>query len=108
MLLYDKIIKLLLQHYRGETFQWLASNALGYAAYLAADSEKEPTSASANNLNKMALRNYLKLFPGGVEAVQKKKTEKKPTDKVQGIFFYYILNFAKVLLIASNTLPLYT
>ena len=53
------------------------SDALGYAAFIVASSEKEPPSTDARWLNKMALKNYLRLFPEGLEAIQLKKGEKQ-------------------------------
>lgn len=62
--------------FRKETFQWLLTNALGYAAFLVVSSEKDKPSADARWLNKQALKNFMSFFPEAVEAIELKRKEK--------------------------------
>ncbi|XP_045208403.2 uncharacterized protein LOC123560232 [Mercenaria mercenaria] len=63
--------------FRNETFKWLVSNSLGYAAFIVVSSQNDPASADERWVNKMALKNYLSLFPEGLEAINIKKLEKQ-------------------------------
>lgn len=58
----------------GQTFQWVAENALGYAGYVVASiSEESGSSDSHNNLvNKRALQKYISHYPEGRYAIQVK------------------------------------
>ncbi len=61
--------------FRGQTFKWLAENALGYAGYLIASmSEQSGKSESHNNLiNKRAFHKYISHYPEGLYATDFKK-----------------------------------
>lgn len=61
--------------FRGQTFQWVAENALGYAGYVVASMSAESGSSdSYNNLiNKRAFQEYLSYYPEGQYAIQVKK-----------------------------------
>lgn len=58
--------------FRGQTFKWVAENALGYAGYLVASMRRETSEVkdSKNNYaNKAAFAEYIGLFPEGREAI---------------------------------------
>ncbi|XP_074468993.1 uncharacterized protein LOC141754071 [Sebastes fasciatus] len=61
--------------FRGQTFQWVAENALGYAGYVVASmSEESGNSDSHNNLvNKRAFQGYISHYPAGRYAIQVKR-----------------------------------
>ncbi|XP_076876832.1 uncharacterized protein LOC143526077 [Brachyhypopomus gauderio] len=71
--------------FRGQTFKWVAENALGYAGYLVADMKKESSQGkdSINHAeNKKAFRSYVERFPEGRYAVRI-KTEKMSCSSTQ-------------------------
>ncbi|XP_071337869.1 adhesion G-protein coupled receptor G4-like [Trachinotus anak] len=65
--------------YRGQTFRWLAENALGYAAYLVAAMKRDPTGGSKDSQdhahNKECFREYIELFPSGRIAIAMKEEQ---------------------------------
>ncbi|XP_057189356.1 uncharacterized protein LOC130554003 [Triplophysa rosa] len=61
--------------FRGQTFKWLAENALGYAGYLVASIKRETSEVKDNRnhrANKEAFQEYIELFPEGYEAIRVK------------------------------------
>ena len=62
--------------FRGQTFKWLAENALGYAAFIAVSSKKEVPNPSNLSSNKFSFLEYLQLFEEGRAAMEIKAKEK--------------------------------
>lgn len=59
--------------FKGQTFKWVAENALGYAGYLVASMRMESTEvrdSKNNHANKAAFADYIGLFPEGREAIR--------------------------------------
>ncbi|KAK9962822.1 hypothetical protein ABG768_008173 [Culter alburnus] len=65
--------------FRGQTFRWVAENALGYAAYLVAAMKRDPTGGSKDSQehahNKGSFREYIELFPSGRIAIALKEEQ---------------------------------
>jgi len=65
--------------FRGQTFKWVAENALGYAAYLVAAMKRDPTGGSKDSQehahNKESFREYVELFPSGRIAIAMKEEQ---------------------------------
>lgn len=65
--------------FRGQTFRWLAENALGYAAYLVAAMNRDPTGGSKDSYehahNKNSFKEYMELFPSGRIAIAMKEDQ---------------------------------
>ncbi|XP_016147367.1 uncharacterized protein [Sinocyclocheilus grahami] len=65
--------------FRGQTFRWVAENALGYAAYLVAAMKRDPTGGSKDSQehahNKGSFREYFELFPSGRIAIAMKEEQ---------------------------------
>lgn len=63
--------------YRGQTFQWLLSNDVGYACAIVGSHEKERGSGDSTQtplmLNKDALVSYARLFPPMVIAITRRR-----------------------------------
>lgn len=65
--------------FRGQTFRWVAENALGYAAYLVAATKRDPTGGNRDSQehahNKGCFREYIELFPSGRIAIAMKEEQ---------------------------------
>ncbi|KAK9966283.1 hypothetical protein ABG768_003403, partial [Culter alburnus] len=65
--------------FRGQTFRWVAENALGYAAYLVAAMKRDHTGGSKDSQehahNKGSFREYTELFPSGRIAIALKEEQ---------------------------------
>ncbi len=65
--------------FRGQTFRWVAENALGYAAYLVASMKRDPTGGSKDSQehahNKGCFKEYIELFPSGRIAIAMKEEQ---------------------------------
>ncbi|KAL1265445.1 hypothetical protein QQF64_003472 [Cirrhinus molitorella] len=65
--------------FRGQTFKWVAENALGYAAYLVTAMKRDPTGGSKDSQehahNKESFREYMELFPSGRIAIAMKEEQ---------------------------------
>lgn len=59
--------------FKGQTFKWVAENALGYAGYLVASMRRESADikdSKNHHANKAAFAEYIGLFPEGREAIR--------------------------------------
>lgn len=59
--------------FKGQTFKWVAENALGYAGYLVASMRRESSDvkdSKNHHANKAAFAEYIGLFPEGREATR--------------------------------------
>ncbi len=65
--------------FRGQTFRWVAENAMGYAAYLVASMKRDPTGGSKDSQehahNKGCFKEYIELFPSGRFAIAMKEEQ---------------------------------
>ncbi|KAK2874526.1 hypothetical protein Q8A67_021679 [Cirrhinus molitorella] len=65
--------------FRGQTFKWVAENALGYAAYPVTAMKRDPTGGSKDSQehahNKESFREYMELFPSGRIAIAMKEEQ---------------------------------
>ncbi|KAL1265150.1 hypothetical protein QQF64_003177 [Cirrhinus molitorella] len=65
--------------FRGQTFKWVAENALEYAAYPVTAMKRDPTGGSKDSQehahNKESFREYMELFPSGRIAIAMKEEQ---------------------------------
>ena len=62
--------------FKGQTFQWLVQNGLGYSAWMVNSMSRETATSAPLSVNKHLFKEYLTLFPEGNEALALKAAEK--------------------------------
>ena len=62
--------------FKGQTFQWLVENGLGYSAWMVNSMSCETATSAPLSVNKHRFKEYLTLFPEGQEALALKAVEK--------------------------------
>ena len=68
--------------FRGKTFVWVLSNALGYAGFIVdkiVNVDKEKETGAPLSKNKFLFKRYVEKFEQGLEAVQMKQKEREKT-----------------------------
>lgn len=69
--------------FRGQTFQWLLENGLGYVGYLVDEMRNEVQTPAPLSQNKFALKRYVEFFEEGRRVVEIKKKDR--LDKAQHV-----------------------